>query len=212
MAWRLTLVARKITDARRLICASPLYLKEHGSPRVPADLLRHNCLTVSFAQFNQWPFHTDEGINRLAISGTFASDNADLLLDAAVAGLGIVRLADFVVARALQEGDARSAARGHPSERAVSDPCRDGARPSPRATRQGLHRVHDLAVERCALSANSCVCKPFTTYLGEQASYSPQTGKIRSEYRGRSGTSWLDPSETRRIGRLAHMIGRLRCS
>jgi len=99
-----TLVARKIADARRLICASPLYLKKHGTPRVPADLLRHNCLTVSFAQFNQWPFHTDEGINRLAISGTFASDNADLLLDATLAGLGIARLADFVVARALQEG------------------------------------------------------------------------------------------------------------
>ena len=100
-----TLVARKIADAKRLICASPPYLEKHGSPRVPADLLQHNCLTLTgFAQFNQWPFHTDEGINRLAISGTFASDNADLLLDATVAGLGIARLADFVVARALREG------------------------------------------------------------------------------------------------------------
>ena len=51
---------------------------------MPADLLRHNCLTLTgFAQFNQWPFHTGEGINRLAISGTLATDNADLLLDAA---------------------------------------------------------------------------------------------------------------------------------
>lgn len=100
-----TLVARKIADAKRLICASPPYLEKYGSPRVPADLLQHNCLTLTgFAQFNQWPFHTDEGINRLAISGTFASDNADLLLDATVAGLGIARLADFVVARALREG------------------------------------------------------------------------------------------------------------
>jgi DNA-binding transcriptional LysR family regulator len=100
-----TLIARKITDARRLICASPLYLKKYGSPRVPADLLQHNCLTLTgFGQFNQWPFHTDEGINRLAISGTLASDNADLLRDAAVAGLGIARLADFVVARAFREG------------------------------------------------------------------------------------------------------------
>jgi DNA-binding transcriptional LysR family regulator len=100
-----TLVARKITDARRLICASPRYLNKHGSPRVPADLLQHNCLTLAgTAHINQWPFHTDEGINRLAISGSFASDNADLLLDAAVAGLGIVRLSDYVVARALREG------------------------------------------------------------------------------------------------------------
>ena len=59
---------------------------------------------TGFGQFNQWPFHTSEGINRLAISGTLASDNADLLLDAAVAGLGIARLADFVVARARQQG------------------------------------------------------------------------------------------------------------
>ena len=100
-----TLVARKLHDARRLICASPQYLDKHGSPRVPSDLLRHNCLTLAgFGEFNQWPFHTSEGINRLAVSGSLATDNADLLLDAAVAGLGIARLADFVVARARQEG------------------------------------------------------------------------------------------------------------
>jgi DNA-binding transcriptional LysR family regulator len=99
-----TLVARKLHDARRLICASPRYLAKHGTPRVPADLLQHNCLTLAgFGQFNQWPFHTSEGINRLAVSGSLATDNADLLLDAAVAGLGIARLADFVVARAMQE-------------------------------------------------------------------------------------------------------------
>ena len=57
---------------------------------MPADLLQHNCLTLTgFGQFNHWPFHTDEGINRLAISGTFTSDNADLLLDAAIGGLGL---------------------------------------------------------------------------------------------------------------------------
>ena len=100
-----SLVARKIADARRVICASPLYLEKHGSPRVPADLLQHNCLGLTgFARLAQWPFHTSEGINRLAVSGTFTSDNADLLLDIAVAGLGIARLADFVIARALKQG------------------------------------------------------------------------------------------------------------
>ena len=99
-----TLVARKIGDATRVICASPLYLKQHGSPRVAADLLQHNCLTLPGPAWSQWPFHTHEGINRLAVSGTFTSDNADLLLDMAVAGLGIARLADFMAARALQQG------------------------------------------------------------------------------------------------------------
>ena len=100
-----SLVARKIADATRVICASPLYLKKYGSPRVPADLLQHSCLTLTgFARLTRWPFHTDEGINRLVVSGTFTSDNADLLLDMAVAGLGIARLADFMVARAIQQG------------------------------------------------------------------------------------------------------------
>jgi DNA-binding transcriptional LysR family regulator len=99
-----TLVARKVGEATRVICASPLYLEKHGTPQVPADLLQHNCLTLPGPAWSQWPFHTHEGINRLAVSGTFTSDNADLLLDMAVAGLGIARLADFMVARALRDG------------------------------------------------------------------------------------------------------------
>lgn len=98
------LVARKLTEATRMIVASPLYLKKHGTPRVPADLLQHNCLTLPGSQWMHWPFHSHEGINRLEISGTFTSDNADLLFDMAVAGLGIARLADFMVARAVQQG------------------------------------------------------------------------------------------------------------
>jgi DNA-binding transcriptional LysR family regulator len=100
-----TLVARKIAEAKRVICASPAYLRKHGSPQVPADLLQHNCLTLPGPAWSRWPFHTHEGINRLEVSGSFTSDNADLLLDVAVAGLGIARLADFMVDRAVQRGD-----------------------------------------------------------------------------------------------------------
>ena len=99
-----SLVARKVGDATRVICASPHYLKQRGTPRVPADLQQHNCLTLPGPAWTQWPFHTHEGINRLAISGTFTSDNADLLRDMAIAGLGIARLADFMIARAVREG------------------------------------------------------------------------------------------------------------
>ena len=99
-----TLLARKLSEATRVITASPRYLEKHGAPRVPADLLAHNCLTLPGPAWSQWPFHTHEGINRLAVSGSFTSDNADLLLDMAVSGLGIARLADFMVARAVREG------------------------------------------------------------------------------------------------------------
>jgi DNA-binding transcriptional LysR family regulator len=39
-----TLVARKLADNQRLLCASPAYLREHGYPESPADLVRHQCL------------------------------------------------------------------------------------------------------------------------------------------------------------------------
>jgi DNA-binding transcriptional LysR family regulator len=41
------LVAHKIVDLRRVVCASPAYLARHGRPAEPADLVRHACLTLS---------------------------------------------------------------------------------------------------------------------------------------------------------------------
>jgi DNA-binding transcriptional LysR family regulator len=43
------LVARKIVGMRIVVCASPAYLKSHGTPRDPAQLAEHNCLTYSYS-------------------------------------------------------------------------------------------------------------------------------------------------------------------
>lgn len=100
-----SLVARKILEAKRVICASPAYLKKYGTPKTPADLRKHTCLVITgFASLAQWPFRTNEGINRLTIAGPFMTDNADLLLDMAIAGLGIARLADFMMNDAIRDG------------------------------------------------------------------------------------------------------------
>jgi len=99
------LVARKITDLHRVICAAPAYLARHGTPRTPADLLAHNCLTLSNpSRINVWPFAAADGINRLEVTGSFSSDNAALLFEMGLNGTGIIRLADFVVGRALRDG------------------------------------------------------------------------------------------------------------
>lgn len=99
------LVTRKLADLRRVICAAPAYLEKHGIPRRPADLLNHNCLVIAGqTRLNAWPFVTPDGINRLEISGNFASDNVGILFAMALGGLGIVRLADFVVGQAIRDG------------------------------------------------------------------------------------------------------------
>jgi DNA-binding transcriptional LysR family regulator len=42
------LIARKLGQSRRVICASPSYLERKGMPRVPGDLLHHECITFNF--------------------------------------------------------------------------------------------------------------------------------------------------------------------
>jgi DNA-binding transcriptional LysR family regulator len=100
-----SLVARKLADLRRVVCAAPAYFQRHGTPAVPADLLSHNCLCLSSDdRFNSWPFMTPDGLNRLRVSGNFSSDNVGILLKMALNGHGIIRLADFVVGPALRDG------------------------------------------------------------------------------------------------------------
>jgi DNA-binding transcriptional LysR family regulator len=99
------LIARKLADFSRMICAAPSYLARHGTPKVPADLLKHNCLTLAgLVRLNAWPFATGDGINRLEVPGNFSSDHVGMLLDMALQGHGIVRLANFVLARPVREG------------------------------------------------------------------------------------------------------------
>lgn len=100
-----SLVARRICESRRVICASPAYLARHGAPEVPADLARHNCMTVTTVpHLHAWPFVTPEGINRMMVSGDFMSDSADALRAMAISGQGIIRLARFLVAADLAAG------------------------------------------------------------------------------------------------------------
>lgn len=100
-----SLVARKIAEGRRLICASPGYLARHGTPRRPADLAAHNCMVIpGVSHLARWPFVTPEGINHLEVRGNITCDNADLLLDLAIAGHGIVRLGDALCGAAVRRG------------------------------------------------------------------------------------------------------------
>jgi DNA-binding transcriptional LysR family regulator len=98
-----SLIARRICLMERVICAAPAYLKKHGTPRTPDDLLRHNCLLVS-AQPNlaNWPFDTAEGIRTVKVSGNVIADNAETAVRLAILGLGVIRLGDILVGEPLR--------------------------------------------------------------------------------------------------------------
>ena len=100
-----SLVARRICDLERVICASPAYLKRHGTPRHPEELLRHNCLSVAYApNLRRWPFMTAEGVRAIEVAGNVSANNADTLLQLACMGVGIIRLSDAIVGAAIGDG------------------------------------------------------------------------------------------------------------
>ena len=96
--------ARKIVDFERTICAAPAYLKQHGVPRMQADLANHVCILIAAQTSNRWPFRTRDGIQDIAIGACDASDNADVALGLAIEGGGIVRLADIIVGEPIRRG------------------------------------------------------------------------------------------------------------
>ena len=100
-----SLVARRICNLERVIFAAPAYLARYGTPRTPDDLQQHNCLWItSLPQLKRWPFDTDDGIRVVNVSGNIAANHAETVMQLALAGVGITRLADVVVATALRAG------------------------------------------------------------------------------------------------------------
>lgn len=99
------LVSRKIVDLSRVVCASPGYLARHGRPEEPADLVRHACLTLSRNPGSaSWPFRINGKRTRIDVKGPVSADSADMLLQLAIGGAGILRLSEHVVARSVHEG------------------------------------------------------------------------------------------------------------
>ena len=88
--------ARKIGESKRVVCASPEYLKNAGIPRTPADLEQHNCVTWrDHPGHNTWSFRGPDGISKVRVSGSFFAKSADALVAATVAGLGLSLLPDW---------------------------------------------------------------------------------------------------------------------
>jgi len=100
-----SLIGRKIAPARRVVCAAPDYLKQHGTPVRPEDLRDHACLSYGhLATGNQWKLTGADGDHWIAVPWTLCTNNAEVLRDAAVAGRGVALLPTFIAGAELQTG------------------------------------------------------------------------------------------------------------
>jgi len=100
-----SMIVRTIAPIPRYACASPAYLKRRGRPESPNDLLHHDCLHYNLiSEREEWTFLGKDGEQTLAIKGNFCSNNGDVLAEAAMQGLGITLLPNFIVEEALADG------------------------------------------------------------------------------------------------------------
>jgi DNA-binding transcriptional LysR family regulator len=100
------LVARKLGETRLVPCASPDYLAQHGAPRTPAELARHNCFTYEYVSASDlWRFRDRAGAEHaVRVAGTLHSNNGELLAEAAASGAGIAFEPAFIVGELVRAG------------------------------------------------------------------------------------------------------------
>ncbi|HEX2886017.1 LysR family transcriptional regulator [Vineibacter terrae] len=92
-----SMIAKLLLRTYRLTCATPDYLRIHGRPATPDDLVRHTCLaTTSWRRGRDWLFRTPEGDRTVPIRGNLMLDNGDAYREAALAGLGIAQAASYL--------------------------------------------------------------------------------------------------------------------
>ncbi|MEH6419629.1 LysR family transcriptional regulator [Pseudomonas sp. CGJS7] len=102
-----SLVARKLADNRRVLAASPEYLRRHGAPRVPEDLTDHECLLLVGTQgrMEYWRVVDEAGHqSTVRVNGRLESNFGEVLRDAALAGLGIAHFSAWHVHEDLRAG------------------------------------------------------------------------------------------------------------
>lgn len=101
-----TLIARRLASSGLLLAASPVYLQQHGTPSTPDALRQHNCLAYTqAARPHDWTFADVGGIvHTVTVQGNLQANTSIALRAAALAGLGIVNAASFILHDDVQRG------------------------------------------------------------------------------------------------------------
>ena len=84
-----TLVAVPVGQTRRVVCASPAYLKRAGTPKTPRDLMQHRCISFSgLAAGNAWSLGGGNGHVQIEVPSALATNQVDAAIDACLRGVG----------------------------------------------------------------------------------------------------------------------------
>jgi DNA-binding transcriptional LysR family regulator len=117
-----SLVATRVGSVRLVVCGSPAYFAERGTPKSPGDLRTHHCITFDgLMSPDEWSFAGDSSIASVAVHSRLIVNTAEAAVDAAIAGLGVTRVLSYQIETALRSGTLRSTLRKfEPAPRPVS--------------------------------------------------------------------------------------------
>lgn len=104
-----SMISRKLATSEVLLCASPDYLRQHGMPKSPDDVSNHRCLNFSYEFLRDHWMVFDKRVGRdsyrhIPIQSQIFSNNADVLRECALAGMGLVLRTSFQLGDDLKEG------------------------------------------------------------------------------------------------------------
>lgn len=101
-----TLIARKLTSTKMVLCASPVYLKLHGTPKKPQELVGHNVISYTdWSLKDEWEFTDKDGKAEVVkTQPRLHANNGDTCVAAALQDQGIILQPDFLVDELLREG------------------------------------------------------------------------------------------------------------
>lgn len=100
-----SLVSRRLTSTRLVLCATPEYLRRHGAPAHPADIARHAVFSYTLlAMGEHWVFEGPQGPVNVEVTPRMRSNSGDTCCAAALQHLGIVLQPSFMVGNYLRSG------------------------------------------------------------------------------------------------------------
>jgi DNA-binding transcriptional LysR family regulator len=100
-----SLVSRKLSSTRVVLCASPRYLKVHGKPKHPSELTQHQVLAYSlFSVGDSWEFDGPDGHLAVKVDPRMRTNSGDTCRIAALGHQGIILQPSFLVADDLRSG------------------------------------------------------------------------------------------------------------
>jgi DNA-binding transcriptional LysR family regulator len=99
-------IAKRVAQNRRLVCAAPSYLKKRGIPKVPHDLSMHNCIILrqNDAAYGAWRFTRGKSTETVKVRGTLSSNDGEVALNWVLDGHGIMLRAEWDIAKYLRSG------------------------------------------------------------------------------------------------------------